>query len=138
MMQLKSLLRVALGAGLVAVSCGAALAAVSTNDAAKAAVAQASAPAAATPATKGSTGRGAIDERSRTAMDDVLRVGGKRAGAKYQLRCWQFGRLVFEEARDTLLAESAKVITVSRSTEPGETVQMIDLLSSSCVLAVSP
>ena len=73
---------------------------------------------------------------ARTATDDVLRVG--KRGAKYQFRCWQYGRLVFEESRDSLLAESAKVVTVSRGGEPGETVQVLDLLSSTCVLSVAP
>jgi len=73
---------------------------------------------------------------ARSATDEVLRVG--KRGAKYQFRCWQYGRLVFEEARDSMLAESAKVITVSRSSEPGETVQVVDLLSSTCVLSVTP
>lgn len=73
---------------------------------------------------------------ARTATDDVLRVG--KRGAKYQFRCWQYGRLVFEESRDSLLADSAKVVTVSRGGEPGETVQVLDLMSSTCVLSVAP
>lgn len=86
-----------------------------------------------------SDGRTGLDERIRTTADELPVKAGKRGGAgKYQLRCWQFGRLVFEESRDSLLAESTKVVTVARNSEAGETVQLVDLASSSCVLSVAP
>lgn len=112
-------------------------AAVGAVDPAKAAATSATVPA---PPSRAAPGRTGLDDRIRTTADDGAVVkGGKRSGSgRYLMRCWQYGRLVFEEARDTLLVESSKVMTVGRSQEPGETIQVLDMASSSCVLSSAP
>ena len=91
-------------------------------------------------APKGSMGRTGLDDRIRVTAEDgaAVRSGKRNGGGRYLMRCWQYGRLVFEEARDTLLVESPKVITVGRSQEPGETIQVLDMVSTSCVLSAAP
>ena len=84
-------------------------------------------------------GRTGLDDRVRTTADDApIKAGKRNAPAKYLMRCWQYGRLVLEEPRDTLLTESPKVVTVSRAAEPGETMQLVDMVSSSCALSMAP
>lgn len=115
-------------------------AAVGAVEVGKPAVAATPTPVQPAAASKTGAGRTGLDDRIRTTADDAAPVkAGKRTGpGKYQFRCWQYGRLVFEESRDSLLTESPKVLTVSRSQDAGETVQLVDMASTSCVLSVSP
>jgi hypothetical protein len=77
---------------------------------------------------------GVIDaERQREAAPVV-----KKASPVLLLRCWQEGRLLFEEPLSSVPAETRKNARITVQDREGRALQVIDMASATCLVRSTP
>jgi hypothetical protein len=58
---------------------------------------------------------------------------GGRGGSDGAIRCWQYGRLIFEGRDVALAGRSDEVITLRGASKGAMTLQIIDLKNATCI-----
>ncbi|SEB09638.1 hypothetical protein [Variovorax sp. YR216] len=79
------------------------------------------------------------DDRVAPQVAPALPAAGGKAPATYQLRCWQYGRLLFDEGPVTLGAEArqgAKMVATDR--RGGALIVTADLGGTTCLARPYP
>jgi len=81
----------------------------------------------------------AADDRVAPQVASAAPASGGKASATYQLRCWQYGRLIFDEGPVTLGAEArqgAKMVATDR--RGGALIVTADLGGTTCLARPYP
>ena len=85
------------------------------------------------------TGRGSVEierpEEVLTETDTFLSAPGNRQAAGKTLRCWQYGRLLYEGSGFDRMTSTDKTAAITVSRQKGDGVSIFNLQDAFCILS---